>query len=66
METRAGESTGRGRMSVKTYVVLQHVAFPREGKPNAKIIDVKLTHAAAQDVVDRIPGTWIEKYLATK
>ena len=66
MEDHIEEGRERGRMSVKTYVVLQRVSFPKDGKPNAKIVDVKLTHSAAQALVDRVPGTWIEKYLATK
>jgi hypothetical protein len=37
-----------------------------EGHPNIKIIAARLTRAAAQEIVDRTPGTFIEKMFATK
>ena len=66
MDSNVVEPRSKGRMAVKTYVVLQRISFPPEGKPNAKILNVKLTYAAAKKMVDSVPGTWIEKYLATK
>ncbi len=54
------------KMAVKTYVVLQHVNLPKDGEPTAKILAVKLTNGAAQAIVDVIPGTYIEKHIATK
>lgn len=35
-------------------------------QPNRIVIAAKLTHAAAQAVVDRVPGTSIQKVLADK
>lgn len=54
------------KMAVKTYVVLQRVNLPKEGEPTAKVIAVRLTHGAAQALVDELPGTYIEKHIATK
>lgn len=61
----AGSPSKTG-MAVKTYVVLQRVNLPKEGEPTAKVVAVKLTHAAAKKVVDALPGTYIEKFVATK
>jgi hypothetical protein len=54
------------KMAVKTYVVLQRVHLPKAGEPPVKVLAVKLTHAAAQEIVDALPGTYIEKHIATK
>jgi hypothetical protein len=54
------------RMAVKTYVVLQRVNLPRPGEPHVKVLAVKLTHAAADEIVAALPGTYIEKHIATK
>jgi hypothetical protein len=54
------------KMAVKTYVVLQRVNLPKPGEPNAKVLAVKLTNGAAQAIVDALPGTYIEKHIATK
>lgn len=62
----AGGTHTKGRMAVKTYVVLQRIAFPKDGKSNCTIIGVKLTFSAAKELVDSVPGTWIEKHLAIK
>jgi hypothetical protein len=53
-------------MQVKTYVVLQKNNVARDGEPNEKVIAVKLTRGAAQAIVNRNPGTRIEKHLADK
>ncbi|QSY98654.1 hypothetical protein J2J97_31790 (plasmid) [Rhizobium bangladeshense] len=55
-----------GAMQVKTYVVLQKNNVARDGEPNEKILSVWLTRGAAQEVVNRHPGTRIEKHLAGK
>ncbi len=53
-------------MEIKTYIVQQRLNLTKPGQANVKIIAVKLTQKAAQDIVDANPGTWIEKHLATK
>ena len=54
------------RMQVKVYLVHQWQNLAREGEPNTRVIASRLTWGAAQDVVDRIPGTFIERHIATK
>lgn len=54
------------KMAVKTYVVLQRVNLPKAGEPAVKVLAVKLTNSAAQEIVDALPGTYIEKHIATK
>lgn len=53
---------------VKVYVVWQrmHRTAATLDKPNRRIVGVKLNRAAAQRIVDNIPGTWIEKFFADK
>lgn len=50
----------------KTYVVLQKSFKSDPHRPNVKVIAVKLTEEAAQSVVDQIPGTYIERHIASK
>lgn len=50
----------------KTYVVLQKSFKQDPHHPNTKVVAVKLTEEAAQSVVDEIPGTYIERHIATK
>ncbi len=51
---------------IKTYIVLLKDNLSSRGKPNVKILDVKLTAGAAQDIADGIAGAWVEKRIATK
>lgn len=61
--SRAGDSR---RIQVKVYLVCMHMNLSRPGEPNIKIIAARLTRAAAQEIVDRTPGTYIEKLFASK
>lgn len=54
------------RIQVKFYVVCMRRNLFAAGEPNIQLIAAKLTRAAAQEVVDRTPGTYIEKMVATK
>lgn len=54
------------KMALKVYLVLQRVNLPKESEANVRVISARLTRDAAQKVVDAIPGTWIEKQVATK
>jgi hypothetical protein len=54
------------KMAIKIYLVLQRVNVAREGERNVKVIASRLNREAAQRVVDAIPGTWIERQVATK
>ncbi len=60
--------TGRDQpsLAVKVYLVLQTINVARDGTPNRQVIAARLTRAAADEVVDRVAGTYVEKYLATK
>lgn len=53
-------------MQVKTYIVMIRNNVAKGNEPNTKVHSVWLTHRDAQDVVDAIPGTSLEKHLATK
>lgn len=57
---------GRPRMSVKVYLVCQFLNIAKPGEPNARVIAAKLTRQAAVAIVDRTPGTFIEKVFADK
>ena len=57
---------GREPLAIKVYVVLQTMTLARHGEPNCRIIATRLTRAAAQDIHDANPGTWIEKHIAVK
>lgn len=54
--------------NVKVYVVYQrmHRTASSMHKPNLRVLAVKLNRASAQRIVDKIPGTWIEKFYADK
>lgn len=54
------------KIAIKVYVVMQRINTREEGRINSRVIDTKLTRQAAQDIVDRMPGTWIVKQVATK
>ena len=53
-------------MAVKTYVVLQRLNLTRQDEVNSTIIAVRLTKAAAEEIRDANPGTWVEKHVAIK
>lgn len=50
----------------KTYVVLQKTFKRDPHHPNVRVIAVKLTEEAARSVVAEIPGSYIERHVATK
>jgi hypothetical protein len=54
------------KMALKVYLVLQRVNLPKGEDSNVRILAAKLTRDAAQKMSDDIPGTWIEKQVATK
>ena len=59
-------SKGSKPFEIKTYIVMQRKFAVRGDQPNVEVIDVKLTQAAAQLIVDNIPGTFIVRKVATK
>lgn len=56
----------KARMQIKVYLVCMRVNLPKGGEANVRIIAAKLTHKAAQDIVDKTAGSFIEKHIATK
>ncbi len=54
------------RTRVKVYLVLQRQNIHKRGEPNVKILAARLNRKLAQEVVDTMPGTWIEKQYAVK
>ena len=61
------ESDLRSRpMAIKIYLVFQRNNVVRGDSPNVAVISALLTRKSAQEVVDRIPGTWIQKHVAVK
>lgn len=57
---------GKSRMQIKVYLVCMRRNLPKPGEPNVEIIAARLTHSAAQSIVDTRPGTYIEKHVAVK
>lgn len=58
---------GKGQpIAIKVYLVHQRINIAPQDQPNSRVIAARLTNAAAQVVVDREPGTWIEKVVAVK
>lgn len=55
-----------GYITMKTYVVLRRKFSANRDEPNVEVLDVKLTQAAAQSLVDANAGTWFEKIVADK
>ena len=53
-------------LAVKVYLVLQTINVARDGAPNREVIAARLTKAAADEIVDRVAGTYVEKYVAIK
>lgn len=62
----SGQLTKRKPIEVKVYVVCQRRNIVRPGEANVTLLAARLTRAAAQDIVDRTPGTYIEKLVANK
>jgi hypothetical protein len=56
----------KGRMQIKVYLVCQRLALSKPGEPNTRILAARLTRSAAQELVDKVPGTFIERQTATK
>jgi hypothetical protein len=56
----------QSRIQVKVYVVCMRRNLFKPGENNVQIIAARLTRAAAQAIVDRTPGTFIEKLIASK
>lgn len=54
------------KMQVKVYLVLQRHNLAKAGAPNVTVIAACLTRKAAQDIVDSMPGTFVEKHVASK
>jgi hypothetical protein len=55
-------SSSKKSMTVKTYVVLQRDNI----RGTESVIAVKLTADAAQKIVDKTPGTRVQKFIADK
>lgn len=51
---------------VKTYIVMQRMNVLTAEGDNLRVVDVKLTRAAADRIVDRTPGTFVAPHKATK
>lgn len=54
------------KFATKAYVVMQRLNIPAPDGSNRRVLDVFLTHGKAQALVNAMPGTYIEKHLATK
>lgn len=53
-------------LSIKVFLVLMRLNLVAPDAGNVRVLASKLTQRAAQDVVDKMPGTWIQKVYATK
>jgi hypothetical protein len=62
----SGQLTEKRKIQVKVYIVCQRRNLFRQGEPNITLIAARLTRAAAQEIVDRTPGAYIEKLVADK
>lgn len=56
----------KARMQIKVYLVCMRRNLSKPGEPNVQIVAARLTHKAAQAIVDITPGTYIEKHVAVK
>lgn len=54
------------KMEVKVYLVLDRRRLVPDGEPNVSVIAARLTNAAAEKIVEKKPGTFIQKVVATK
>lgn len=50
----------------KVYLVVLPRNTAQGGEPNRIILAAKLTHSAAQAIVDQVPGAYIDKQFADK
>ena len=66
MAEKEGTERRARPLQLKVYIVALRKSLVRDDAPNIEILDVKLTRKAAEEVRDRIPGTFIVKRLATK
>lgn len=55
-----------GTMEVKVYLVLQRVNLPKPGEATERVLDGFLTRGKAEEMVNRVPGTRIQKIFAKK
>lgn len=53
-------------IAIKVYLVHEKNNLPKSGEASSRVVAARLTAAAAQRVVDRRPGTWMEKHFAIK
>ena len=56
----------RQKVLVKLYLVFQRKFAARGDTPNIELFDAALTKEEARDIVNRVPGTFIQKVLATR
>ncbi len=61
-----GKGPNPSPLAIKVYVVFQWMNLARSDEQNSRIIATRLTRSAAMVVQEMHPGTWIEKYVATK
>lgn len=61
-----GKPGGKRPLAIKVYVVMQRINIVGGDELNSRIIAARLTSAAADDIVDKNPGTWVEKHVAVK
>lgn len=62
----SGQLTEKRKIQIKVYVVCQRRNLFQPGEPNITLLAARLTRAAAQEIVDRTPGSYIEKLVADK
>lgn len=51
---------------VKVFLVILKLNTAKNGEPNRKIIDVKLSRKAAEAITNQLPGTYIERHVANR
>lgn len=61
-----GKPGGKRPLAIKVYVVMQRINIVSGDELNSRIIAARLTSSAADDIVDKTPGTWVEKHVAVK
>jgi hypothetical protein len=54
------------KIEVKVYLVIQRDHLVREGQPNIRVVAARLTRATAEAVRAKMPGTYIQRHIATK
>ena len=58
--------TPKTNMAVKVYLVLCPDHLAKDGEPNVRVVGAKLTRAAAESIVDKLPGASIQRMVADK